>query len=111
VLALAAAGVEVPVPSVAEVFVGRAVTEVAGDAFLICDALRSSGVAAEIDHQARSLKSQFKLADRLGALYVVVVGPDELVTGQVTLRDMATSNEERVALGDLPAIVLDRLGR
>lgn len=111
VLALAAAGVEVPVPAVAEVFVARAVAEVAGDAFLICDALRCSGIAAETDHQARSLKSQFKLADRLGARYVVVVGPDELVTGQVTLRDMATSNEERVELGDLPTIVLDRLGR
>jgi histidyl-tRNA synthetase len=110
-LALAAAGVEVPVPPVAEVFVARAVAEVAGDAFLICDALRSAGVAAEIDHQSRSLKSQFKLADRLRADYVVVVGPDELATGQVTLRDMATSNEERVALGDLPTIVLDRLGR
>ena len=110
-LALAAAGVEVPVPAVAEVFVARAVGEVAGDAFLICDALRTAGVAAEIDHQARSLKSQFKLADRLGARFVVVVGPDELATGQVTLREMATSMEERVSLGDLPSIVLDRLGR
>lgn len=110
-LALAAAGVEVPTTAVSEVFVARAVSEVAGDAFLICDALRSAGVAAETDHQARSLKSQFKLADRLGARYVVVVGPDELATGQVTLRDMATSDEERVALTDLPAIALDRLGR
>jgi histidyl-tRNA synthetase len=110
-LALAAAGVSVAAPAVAEVFVARAVAEVAGDAFLICDALRSAGVAAEIDHQSRSLKSQFKLADRLRADYVIVVGPDELATGQVTLRDMATSNEERVALVDLPEIVLDRLGR
>src|SRR5450759_5279839 len=111
VLALAAAGVEVPVPAVAEVFVARAVAEVAGDAFLICDALRCSGIAAETDHQARSLKSQFKLADRLGARYVVLVGPDELANGQVTLRDMATSNEERVEINDLAEIVLDRLGR
>jgi histidyl-tRNA synthetase len=110
-MALASAGVAVPVPVVAEVFVARAVGEVAGDAFLICDGLRSARVAAETDHQARSLKSQFKLADRLGARYVVLVGPDELATGQVTLRDMATSNEERVEINDLAEIVLDRLGR
>ena len=46
-------------------------------------ALRDAGIAAECDHQGRSLKSQFKQADRLGAGAVVVVGPDELASDGV----------------------------
>lgn len=110
-LALTAAGVDVPVPAVAEVFVARAAQELAGDVFLITDALRAAGVAAEMDHQARSLKSQFKLADRLGARHVVVVGSDEIATGQVTLRDMTAGVEERVEIRVLPETVQQRLGR
>ncbi|MDO8915884.1 MAG: histidine--tRNA ligase [Coriobacteriia bacterium] len=108
-LALKAAGIEVPVRPVAEVFVARAVPEVAGDAFLITDSLRRAGVAAEIDHQARSLKSQFKSADRLGARFVVVVGPDEIATGQVTVRDMTAGTESRVEIRDLDTTIIDRL--
>jgi histidyl-tRNA synthetase len=108
-LALASADVEVPARSIADVFVARAVPEVAGDAFLITDSLRRAGVVAEIDHQARSLKSQFKLADRLGARFVVVVGPDEIATGQVTVRDMTAGTEQRVEIRDLDKTIIDRL--
>ncbi|HEX9093991.1 MAG TPA: histidine--tRNA ligase [Coriobacteriia bacterium] len=108
-LALEAAGVDVPAQPIAEVFVARVVPEVAGDTFLITDALRAAGIAAESDHQDRSLKSQFKLADRLGARFVVVVGPDEIATGQVTLRDMTAAAEERVGIRELPAVTLGRL--
>ena len=63
--------------------------------------LREAGIAAELDHQGRSLKSQFKQADRLGARFVVVVGPDELAAGEVTLREMATSEERRAPLAEV----------
>ncbi|MDO8915464.1 MAG: His/Gly/Thr/Pro-type tRNA ligase C-terminal domain-containing protein, partial [Coriobacteriia bacterium] len=60
-------------------------------------------------HQARSLKSQFKSADRLGARFVVVVGPDEIATGQVTVRDMTAGTESRVEIRDLDTTIIDRL--
>ncbi len=37
----------------------------------------------------RSLKSQMRHADKLGARYVVILGEDELAGGRVTVRDMA----------------------
>ena len=49
-------------------------------------------------------------ARQLGARFVVVVGPDEIATGQVTLREMATGSEERVEIRDLEDIVVGRLG-
>lgn len=67
-------------------------------AFGLVQQCRDVGVSAEMDHQGRSLKSQFKLADKIGARMVVVLGPDEIAAGEVTLRDMASHEERIVAL-------------
>jgi histidyl-tRNA synthetase len=90
--------------------VARVAEEVAGIAFTITQALRDAGIAAEMDHQGRSLKSQFKQADRLGAHLAVVVGPDEAAEGEVTIRDMRTKEQVRVALADLVPEAARRLG-
>ncbi|MDA3935354.1 MAG: histidine--tRNA ligase, partial [Actinomycetota bacterium] len=107
-LALEAAGVEVPVPALADVYVARVDDSVSADVFSITAALRDAGAAAEMDHQGRSLKSQFKQADRLGARAVVVVGPDEISAGEVTVRDMSTREEIRFPLADVASVVSDR---
>jgi len=109
-LALEAAGVDIPAVPRAEVFVARVDDSVTAEVFALSQRLRDAGVAAELDHQARSLKSQFKQADRLGARLVVVAGPDELASGEVTLRDMSTKEEKRLALGSAVADVIDALG-
>lgn len=109
-LALEAAGVQVPAVPRAEVFVARVDDSVTAEVFALAQRLRDAGVAAELDHQARSLKSQFKQADRLGARLVVIVGPDELASGEVTLRDMATKEEKRLALDSATAAVVAALG-
>jgi histidyl-tRNA synthetase len=108
-LALEAAGVSVPVPPVAEVFVARVDAAAAGVVFDLTSRLREAGVAAEMDHQARSLKAQFKIADRLGARYVVVLGPDEIASGVAVVRDMSAATEERLALAGLPALLAQRV--
>ncbi len=100
-LAMQAAGVTVPELPRAEVYVARVDDSVATTVFSACQALRDAGIAAEMDHQARSLKSQFKQADRLSALLTVIVGPEEAAAGEVTVRDMRTREEARVALDDL----------
>lgn len=97
-LTLQAAGVEVPRPAIAEVYVARVTPDTATEAFAITSRLRAAGVAAETDHQNRSLKAQFKAADRLGARVVVIVGPEELALGEVVVRDMGTSTETRCPL-------------
>lgn len=110
-LALQAANVEVPRPAIAEVYVARVDSRVAGEVFRIASELRAAGIAAELDHQGRSLKAQFKVADRLGARFVTVVGPEELAAGEAVVRRMSDGGEERIALGSLAAGLLARLGR
>jgi len=109
-LAMQAAGIEVAGPAVAEVYVARVDPALAAQAFSITQGLRDAGMAAETDHQGRSLKSQFKQADRLGARLVVVVGPDELAQGMVTVRDMGTKEETQVPLGEIAGRVGTLLG-
>jgi histidyl-tRNA synthetase len=110
-LAMQAAGAKAEGHPMADVFVARVDSSVAGDVFRVTQELRDAGIAAETDHQARSLKSQFKHADRLGARLVVVIGPDELASGEVTLRDMSSASETRVALDGLARTIRDALER
>ena len=95
-LALESAGVEVPTPPVAEVFVARVDDSVTAEVFLLVTELRDAGRAAEADHSGKSLKAQFKRAGKASARFVVIVGPDELAKGEVTLRDMDAGEEKAV---------------
>ena len=108
-LALEAAGVvlgDVPAPCV---YVACAGDELRAKAFSIVQGLRDAGVRVQADLQGRSLKAQFKQANKAGAAFTVVVGADELERGEVQVRDMASHEEEFVGLGELAAYLAARL--
>ena len=86
-----------------------ATPDVRDHVFALVLALREAGVRTEADYQGRSLKSQFKQADRLNANLCVVIGPDEVEAGTVTLRDMDTHEQTSVKVEDLVASVTGRL--
>ena len=67
--------------------------------------LRAAGLKADLDHAARSLKAQFKYADKSGAKQVIVLAGDELERGVVKLRDMLRSTETEVARDDIIRIL------
>lgn len=100
-LALQAAGMELPRAQKCDLFVACVDASVRTQAFALVQQCRDAGIVADMDHQGRSLKSQFKLADKLGAAHVAILGPDELAAGQAKLRNMATHEEQLVALGEV----------
>lgn len=100
-LALQAAGVMFPKAQRCDLFVACVDASVRAKAFSLVQTARDAGFVVEMDHQSRSLKSQFKLADKLGAVRVAILGPDELAQGCAKLRDMATREEQLVALDEL----------
>jgi len=63
--------------------------------------LRWAGIAAEADSLGRSLRQQMRYADRTGARLVVVIGPDELASGQVKLKNMQSGIETSTELVSL----------
>ena len=63
--------------------------------------LRAEGVSCDLDTDARHLKGQFKAADRSGARYSVIIGPQELESGAYKLKDMRSGKESSLAFADL----------
>jgi histidyl-tRNA synthetase len=58
--------------------------------------LRATGLAVALYPDAEKLSRQFKYADRIQARIALVIGPDELRAGQVTLKELATGNQSAV---------------
>ena len=110
VLAMQAANAPMPQLVHPDVFVAQTGPEVSLEAFCLVQELRDAGFIVEADRQGRSLKSQFKLADKYDVDAVVVLGPDELAAGQCTVRDMASHEERKVALADVAQELADALG-
>lgn len=104
-LALQEAGIAFPDARKVELFVACATDDVRDAAFRLAQECRDAGIATELDHQRRSLKSQFKLADKLRARFVVVLGPDELSQGLAKVRNMSSHEEQLVGIGEVPAML------
>jgi histidyl-tRNA synthetase len=59
--------------------------------------LRRAGRRVDRAFDGRSMKAQMKAADKSGAGVVVIVGEDEAASSEVTIRDLATKDQRRVA--------------
>jgi histidyl-tRNA synthetase len=70
-------------------------------AFLLVQQLRGRGLEAEMDYGGRSLKSQMRRADKIGARYVLILGEEELTQRQVQLRDMLAGTQTFLPLDDI----------
>ena len=57
-------------------------------AFRLMNELLSLGVKVEMDYEGRSLKSQMRRADKLGARYCVVIGGNEIAAGSASFKRM-----------------------
>ena len=70
--------------------------------------LRRSGLRVLIDYGGRSSKSQMKRANRSGARRMLILGEDELAAGEVTVKEMETSEQQRVARDAVAAALASR---
>ena len=75
----------------------------AAEAFKTVCFLRSKGIAAETDHTGRSVKAQFKYADKLGVKFVAVIGGDELASGEIKIKNMSSGEQTAVKCADIYA--------
>ena len=82
-------------------------------ATVLLDELRRAGLAADRAYDGRSMKSQMKVADKSGARLAVLVGPQEMAAGEVTIRDLRSANFEQTqhtaARSDVVALITNLL--
>jgi histidyl-tRNA synthetase len=62
--------------------------------------LRNEGLSAQFDTVGRSVKAQMKYADKIGALYTVVLGDSELKSGKAVLKNMSDGTQTEIELED-----------
>ena len=101
-------GVEIPKPQTCKVYLAGMDEACRAKAFSLANMLRKAGIYAEIDHMERSVKAQFKYADKLGASYVAVIGGNELAEGVMNVKNMQTGESEKVAFDDVVAYFQDK---
>jgi len=63
--------------------------------------LRAKGVSADSSFEDRPLKAQFRMADRAGARYALIVGEREAEAGTVTVRRLEDGHEETIPATDV----------
>jgi histidyl-tRNA synthetase len=84
-----------------ELFFVTADAEGAVEALRRAAELRRAGIACDLDPRGGKMKAQFKQAERVGARYALVLGGNEVRTGEAKLKDVRTREETPVALGQL----------
>lgn len=70
-------------------------------ALSICRSLRRQGIPCTMDFAAGSLKSQMRLASKVSAQHVLIIGDDELARDRFTLRRLKDSVQWEVSLVEL----------
>ncbi len=74
-------------------------------ALVIAETVRAQNIPVGLDHEGKSLKSQMRKADKMGAQYVIVLGDAELEKNEANLRHMATGEEKPVSLDNIQAFL------
>ncbi|MBR5191495.1 MAG: ATP phosphoribosyltransferase regulatory subunit, partial [Clostridia bacterium] len=66
----------------------------------IATELRNEGMCVQFDTVGRGLKPQMKYANKIGALYTLVLGDNEIETGNIKLKNMESGVESEMTLND-----------
>ena len=67
----------------------------------VLNMLRMNGFNGDMDYMNRSLKSNFKQAERLNTKYIIIIGNDEIENNMVTIKNNETKESKTVAFDDI----------
>ena len=109
VLALRAEAVELTAEAGVQVYAVPLGADAKRRLLTVVDDLRRRGIAADIAYGDRGLKGAMKAADRSGARLTVVAGERDLAQGVVQVKDMASAEQEPVAIDDVISHIEKRL--
>lgn len=101
VMAMELEKVKIPVVSDIDLFLMYVNEEEKKYATYLAQELRLAGFIVDMEYTNRSLKGQFKQADRLNAKYLAILNSDDLNNNEVKIKNNKTKEEEIVSLDAL----------
>lgn len=103
ILALENQEVTVPASPKPLLYIASMGTEAQLTALKITEDLRRERIYAECDIVGRSLKAQMKYSDKIGAMYTLIIGDQELEAGKAQLRCMKDSSQKEISFENIVA--------
>ena len=101
VMAMELEKVKIPIVEDVDLFLMYVNEEEKKYATYLAQELRLAGFIVEMEYTSRSLKGQFKQADRLNAKYLAILNSDDLNNNEVKIKNNKTKEEEIVSLDAL----------
>ena len=81
---------------------------------IVAELRKTLDVPAFADYEDRKVQAHFKIADRNGARYALILGSQELAAGELVLRDLELRSDRRLPLGsgkDVAAALVEAMTR
>lgn len=78
--------------------------------FEIAGIIRQAGLVVDQITNGKNLKTGMKIADRVGAVAAVIVGPDEVAAGKYTVKWLDSGEQEQVSKAELGGFLTQRIG-
>ena len=83
--------------------------ETVGESLKAVTELRGGGINAETYFDEESLRRQLTYANKKGIPFVILVGPDELKGGEVSVKEMESGEQKRLPRASLVPYLKERI--
>lgn len=108
-LALESENIELPIVEDIDIFVVT-MGELASDyGVKLTNDLRLAGYKVQNDYFDKKMKAQMKLADRYKAKFTIIIGESELEEQQVTIKNMANFEQEKIAIVKIKEYIEEKI--
>lgn len=69
--------------------------------FTLVSQLRKANLQTEMDFSGKKVKQSLRLADAIGARFIIVIGEEELKTKRVVVKEMSSKKEEVIGVEEI----------
>ena len=74
-------------------------------AFALAQSLRRAGFAGMLGYECKSMKATMRQAGKSNALHTFILGPDELASGRVIIKNMGTGEQQSIPASEAAACI------
>lgn len=90
-----------PAPQTPTLFLAALGESAKESCFSLLHELRQKGISTQMDFSGKKLNKVLQFANQLQAKYVAVIGEDELRSGEIEIKAMATGEKTKITLAEL----------